>query len=85
LHRLLDAKGTGVNCVLPWKVVSMLKKSDPLAEDQRREVFAALVAAQDGGRSVAESRREVAARFELSVQQLSLIESEGMDNDWPPL
>jgi hypothetical protein len=63
----------------------MLEVSKSLPEDRRREAFAALVAAQDGGKSVADSRREVAAQFGVSIQEMAQIEREGMDNEWPPL
>jgi hypothetical protein len=63
----------------------MSDESVSLPENLRREVFAALVAAQDGGRTVSDSRREVAARFGVSTQELAQIEREGMDKDWPPL
>ena len=55
------------------------------SEDRRREVFAALVAAQDRGVSVHQSRQEVAALFGVTWHTVEQIEREGMDNDWPPL
>ncbi len=54
-------------------------------EGLRREVFLALVEAQDRGAPVAESREQTAARFGLTAEQVRLIEREGMDNGWPPL
>jgi hypothetical protein len=57
----------------------------PLSEDQRKEVFLALVDAQDHDMSVQHSRQHVAARFGLSEQQVRHIEREGLDNGWPPL
>ncbi|HKB00998.1 MAG TPA: hypothetical protein VKD90_02210 [Gemmataceae bacterium] len=59
--------------------------TDSLSEDRRKEVFAALVAAQDRGVPVVPSRWEVAARYGLTAAQVAMIEQEGMDNDWPPL
>jgi hypothetical protein len=56
-----------------------------LSQDQRMEVFKALVEAQDGKMSVAQSRKEVAQRFGISDRQLKRIEQEGVDADWPPL
>ena len=56
-----------------------------LSQDQRMEVFKALVEAQDGEMGVAQSRKEVAQRFGISDRQLRRIEQEGVDADWPPL
>jgi hypothetical protein len=55
------------------------------ADDRRREIFAALVAAQDDGVSVARSRAMVASRFGITTATVAIIEREGMDNEWPPL
>ena len=57
----------------------------PLSEDQRKEVFLALVDAQDHDMGVVRSRQHVAARFGVSEQQVRHIEREGLDNGWPPL
>jgi hypothetical protein len=43
------------------------------------------VEAQDGGASVAESRRQVAQQFGVSEQEVRRIEREGLDKGWPPL
>ena len=59
--------------------------TDELPEDRRREVFAALVAAQDGGLSVPASRLKVIAQFDLIVETVEVIEREGLDAQWPPL
>ncbi len=56
-----------------------------LTEDRRREVFAALVAAQDTGLDVAASRKQVARENGLTVKQVEKIEKEGLDAQWPPL
>jgi hypothetical protein len=56
-----------------------------LSQEQRMEVFKALVEAQDGEVGVAQSRKEVAQRFGLTDRQLRQIEQEGVDGDWPPL
>jgi hypothetical protein len=56
-----------------------------LSEKQRKEVFLALVEAQDRALTVAASRREVALRFGLSDPQVRQIEEEGLDKEWPPL
>ena len=56
-----------------------------LPEPVRKEIFSALVEAQDQEMPVAESRREIARRFGISDEVLRAIEREGLDNDWPPL
>jgi len=63
----------------------MSDSADPLTESHRQVVFAALVEAQDQGLSVTESRSATAARFDLSVQDVVLIEREGLNAGWPPL
>jgi hypothetical protein len=57
----------------------------PLGEPQRKEIFLALVEAQDRQMSVAASRKEVTRRFSLTERQIRQIEQEGIDNEWPPL
>jgi hypothetical protein len=59
--------------------------SHDLTETQRQEIFAALVEIQDQGRTVDPSRREVASKFGLSVEDVKAIESEGLQRQWPPL
>lgn len=56
-----------------------------LPEPQRKELFAALVEAQDSGLSVPESRTYVAKRFDVTEEQVRQAEREGVENDWPPL
>jgi hypothetical protein len=56
-----------------------------LSEPVRKEIFSALVEAQDQEMPVVESRREIARRFGISDEELRAIEREGLDNDWPPL
>ena len=56
-----------------------------LPEPQRKEIFRALVDAQDQEMPVDVSRQVVAERFGLSEEQVRQIEREGLDNDWPPL
>jgi hypothetical protein len=58
---------------------------EAIPEEVRREVFAALVEAQDLGDSVSESRAAIARRFNLSEQDVRMIEREGLDALWPPL
>jgi hypothetical protein len=57
----------------------------PLSEDRRREIFLALVEAQDGGTAVAASRAATAERFGVTERQVLAIEREGLDSNWPPL
>jgi hypothetical protein len=56
-----------------------------LTEDRRRAVFAAVVAAQDRGLPVAESRRLVADEFGVTPEQVKAVESDGIRGRWPPL
>ena len=56
-----------------------------LSEDERKAVFLALVAAQDAGMGVAQSREEVAERFGISDREVRRVEQEGLDAGWPPL
>ncbi|MBN9120615.1 MAG: hypothetical protein J0I06_15930 [Planctomycetes bacterium] len=48
-------------------------------------IFKAVVEAQDGGQSVADSRAAVARQFSVTEEQVKQIEREGSDNQWPPL
>jgi hypothetical protein len=52
---------------------------------ERKQVFAALVAAQDAGESVAQSVQHVAQHFDITEAQVRQIEQEGIDREWPPL
>ncbi len=56
-----------------------------LSETRRREIFLALVGAQDRKMSVLESRHWIAKRFRVSDRQIRRIECEGLDCQWPPL
>jgi hypothetical protein len=58
---------------------------ESLPEPRRKDIFLALVDAQDHGMSPAESRKVVAERFGVSEGQVRQIEREGLDNSWPPL
>jgi len=58
---------------------------EPLPEPLRKEIFLALVEAQDHGMSPAASRKAVAGRFGVSEGQVRQVEREGLDNGWPPL
>jgi len=59
--------------------------TDTLPEDRRRDVFAAIVAAQDGGLKVAASHKHVAAEYGITTAQVQVIEREGLEAQWPPL
>ena len=60
--------------------------SKGLTVQQRKSIFHALVATQDNpGVTVPESKKQVAAQFHITKEQLDLIEKEGVDKDWPPL
>jgi hypothetical protein len=59
--------------------------SAQLSEDCRKEIFWAVVDAQDHDMDVAQSRRLAAQRFGVSESQVRQIEREGMDRQWPPL
>ena len=55
-----------------------------LTEPRRREVFAALVAAQDAGLGVKESREAVARQFGVDSETVAEVEDEGLEKAWPP-
>jgi hypothetical protein len=57
----------------------------PIPEERRREIFLALVNAQDDGKSVYQSRATIAEQYRVTERQVRAIEREGLDNDWPPL
>jgi hypothetical protein len=58
---------------------------EQLPEDRRKEIFLALVNAQDRQMDVALSRQLVGERFGVSESQVRRIEREGLDCNWPPL
>ena len=59
--------------------------SGVLAEDRRKEIFLAIVEAQDRQMDVAQSRKMATEKFGVSESLVRQIEREGMDNQWPPL
>ena len=64
----------------------MASESKPLTEAERKEIFLALVKAQDEGEmTVQESRRAVGREFGVGEDQVKAIEREGLDGGWPPL
>ena len=54
-------------------------------EERRKEIFLALVEAQDQDLNVALSREVVGRRFGVSEAVVRQIEREGLDRLWPPL
>ena len=56
-----------------------------LDECDRKEAFLMLVGLQDSGRSVEDSRDEVATYYGIRVSEVVSIEHEGIDKAWPPL
>lgn len=61
------------------------KDSSSLPEERRKEIFLALVDAQDQKMNVVQSRKLVAEKFGITDRQLQQIERDGLDNGWPPL
>jgi hypothetical protein len=61
------------------------KRAEAPPEERRRELFLALVDAQDHGVSVSQSRKAMAQRFGVSESIVRQIEDEGLDQQWPPL
>jgi hypothetical protein len=57
----------------------------PIGEHRRKEIFRAIVDAQDRKMAVDESRTLAMQRFGVGESQIRLIEREGMDGNWPPL
>lgn len=56
-----------------------------LSLEERMEIFHALVTMQDVVSNVAQSRKTVAKKYDISESQLRQIEDEGIDQQWPPL
>ena len=61
------------------------QNGNDFTEARRRELFEALVRAQDGGLSPSESRKLMARQFGVSETQVRGVEREGLDGEWPPL
>ena len=58
---------------------------EQLSEERRKEIFLALVTAQDRDVGVPQSRRQVAEKFGVTEARVRQIEQEGLDAQWPPL
>jgi len=56
-----------------------------LSQQERMEIFLALVEAQDSDMTIPKSRQAVAKRFGIDERQVRQIEREGLDGNWPPL
>jgi hypothetical protein len=65
--------------------VTQHRSEEHLSEPERKEIFLALVDAQDGGMSFEQSWKFVTERFNITKDQLKRIEREGIDQQWPPL
>jgi hypothetical protein len=72
-------------CQSPGPEANMQTPEDRVSEAVRKQVFLALVEAQDGGMAVAQSREAVAATFGLTPADVRRIEREGTEASWPPL
>lgn len=59
--------------------------SNTIPAADRRDIFEALVAAQDAGQTVAESHHSVATEFGVTPAKVKAIETEGLKAGWPPL
>lgn len=61
-------------------------RSKRLTVGQKKEIFNALVIMQDqGGVSVADSKKRIMEQFHVTENQLRQIQDEGIEKEWPPL
>ena len=60
-------------------------EGDDLPDSRRRELFVALVAAQDSGLGVRSSRQAVSQQCGVDAETVAEVEEEGLDEGWPPL
>jgi hypothetical protein len=59
---------------------------EELAEERRREIFRALIEADDlSDMTPAQARRLVARRYHVSEDRVRAVEREGTERLWPPL
>jgi hypothetical protein len=61
------------------------ESEEPLSEERRKEIFLALVEAQDREMTVPQSYQFIQETFLVSEKQLRQIEREGLERQWPPL
>ena len=59
--------------------------NEQLSEERRKEIFLALVDAQDQKMDVGQSRKLMIERFGVSERQVRQIERERLERQWPPL
>jgi hypothetical protein len=59
--------------------------SPQLPEPKRKQIFMALVDAQDHKVPVGKSRKLIAERYRISETEVKQIEQEGLEANWPPL
>jgi hypothetical protein len=57
----------------------------PMSDERRREIFLALVEAQDQSMTVSQSRDHIAQQFSITTALVRQIEREGLNGRWPPL
>ncbi len=67
------------------RAISVTQDKEPLSESQRKAIFLDLVNAQDQNIAVAQSRKLMVERFNVTESEVRQIEREGMENQWPPL
>jgi uncharacterized membrane protein len=66
--------------------MSTPQAGEELSEERRKEIFRALVEAEDYQEMTrAQARHLVAHRFGIRESRVREIEREGMENFWPPL
>jgi hypothetical protein len=62
------------------------KPFDELSDERRKEIFRAVVDAQDLHEfTPAQARKLISKRFGITERQVCQIEKEGTDQLWPPL
>jgi hypothetical protein len=82
--------GEPVGCFVSLDAEEKMKetamRAKRLTVQERKDIFRALVTAQDAGTvSVAESRQQMTKQFDITDLQLRQIEEEGLEKEWPPL
>jgi hypothetical protein len=60
-------------------------RSKRLTQQQKKEIFQALVLKQDEGLNVRKSYQMLTEQYAITEAQLRQIEDEGLDKQWPPL
>ena len=62
-----------------------MSKSATIPTEHRQTIFRTLIEVQDAGQSVAESRKAIAEKYQVTEAVVKEIEKEGIDEQWPPL